>query len=1675
MFMMKNYSKKISRLLLIVTISIITGLQSFSQVNDSLRMQYDSLDTKYFPTGILYNRSTHFLYCWKFDSIAHQWNKDTSFTSSPYNYEAGNFNFKKSVYDFMYNDMLYSCNNDTILIQPDAYHINDSISKLTHDFPISLMHIQYNTLDPNAIKLGYITYDTNDNVYTLIPDTLWINDSIYSVNNNPDSSAYLAFEQNELNAAISTRSVLYKKFNSGIIKDSTNSYNWYLQLNINYNLPKSLFIHNDGIAYPDVKIDFDDGNGFVDVNWNSSISVTYNDTVLSQGGYPNYSYSKKYIKNIKVKYPQLSYDVIMGFDVAIIGMYAQEDTIIMTSTLGFDCPINEPNYSPSEGRVSIRYADSKFRKITKPIIVVEGFESALKDYGIIGYHGIVSGHIIDEDMNEQYPWLNEMRFLFDSLHDNGYDIIYVDHKDPKTWIQNNGLSVIKVIQYVNTQLKINGSNEKTIVMGASMGGLIVRYALRKMELDTCCHNTRLYVTFDTPHQGANIPPGIQHFVNDLGRHINDDAKESYEKAINSPAARQMLVYHIESSAATDRYNWQHLMDSIGHPQNCRQIALISGSEQGTAYLLNSPGDQLLQMRITFPMPYMYTTSLNTPSKNWSTIKNDTYLVNFNAYSESQSTVYYANTPSVALKNITYAWLLYGVTAISFTVADAIAIPNPPYLPPVSLFKIGAKTINNSMLSNFYQNSMATHSYSNNPYPLNYTSAPGGLSNTQEGIEKSGVVFGWLFGGFKTLKANSDKHSFIPSVSALDMHTTDLYQNIKTNYLANQAITEFDCYWATLRNDNSPLTNMMHVGINIDNRNWIQEQILADWELRAANGEYNGVLTGYYNYGRPGIHDQNIEYINQPYQTILYSLDIENNGVLYVNKQDVIGLSTGVLLPRHGSTFKLKTNCDACDTTVVRIKTGGQFVVGDLNNGILNKGEVHFCKNAQLEIFSNGQLIIKDSSRLIIEEGASLVIHNGAYILLDGPNAVLEIRGKIVIDDNSTLEPLGDGFIRFAAKMGTTNYNDFWDVGHNSSMVIASSGATAIKKAEVIENLYIPDSLNQYYQNAIIEIDSMIAIYSYGSIQAQNAIFTAMDTTKFYRSVSVFGQPNTRFGSCRFEFGNMGLYAAMGSGGNTITLDTCTFTKNYIGLYTMDQYISMDYCNASYNLDYGWVAAAMQGNCNATQSQFNNNGYSGIKFDSQLGVALVLRDAELNDNYQHGVEIESGVLQANCSEFMRNGQAGIYAKENSEINLSVNSKNAIRFNTTGILFNMAKSIRLEDGYNDFSSNQYYLIGEMMPDNYYIPNTSPYGIDIDNNLMPATFYTGVNTLPVNLYFYDPQHTASYQMPINGWTQNMNSLQCICISAYIAPNYDNYKAFEGLTSSSVIHTPMFPNTYLADALKSAAMQMSYGDAYTGNDTLAIAQFKEIFDTIPPSITDDEQWAVDHALGLMITALTNAIEHELIDPNRAMDGMPVDEYVAMIADEIQQRLNDVDYASQYAAEQEAYYQLLMAQMYRAAEHYDYALSILQNDNYFFNTTLQNQADYWNCICNAENQLLKGTIERSQYELQIDSCHEMSTARRAMFMPMFGSTIVNQDAKENQILGIYPNPAEQLIAVEFTKSVSMVRVQLSDLSGRLIWETTKTVNGKQLRLKLPKVSSGTYMLKTITVNQVFNNKIIIK
>jgi hypothetical protein len=149
--------------------------------------------------------------------------------------------------------------------------------------------------------------------------------------------------------------------------------------------------------------------------------------------------------------------------------------------------------------------------------------------------------------------------------------------------------------------------QKNVVLGFSMGGLVARYALRDMEVNNIVHDTRLNISFDSPHQGANVPVGFQAAVLHLagsgigvgvpgltynpasltfGRLSPDLGRAG--QLLNSPAARQMLRYQVAGSGNFIFFdNAQHTSfmneyRQLGYPvqSGIRNVVIANGSECG---------------------------------------------------------------------------------------------------------------------------------------------------------------------------------------------------------------------------------------------------------------------------------------------------------------------------------------------------------------------------------------------------------------------------------------------------------------------------------------------------------------------------------------------------------------------------------------------------------------------------------------------------------------------------------------------------------------------------------------------------------------------------------------------------------------------------------------------------------------------------------------------------------------------------------------------------------------------------------------------------------------------------------------------------------------------------------------------------------------------------------------
>ncbi|MFE5038196.1 esterase/lipase family protein [Streptomyces sp. NPDC056683] len=171
------------------------------------------------------------------------------------------------------------------------------------------------------------------------------------------------------------------------------------------------------------------------------------------------------------------------------------------------------------GTAWVYYAEGSDR-LTRPVIAVDGFNMGPSDIGML-WQGLDWG---------EYAFFSELRR-------RGRDLIVVGFHERSAAIQENADAVIEA---VNRAVATRVGDHRLAVGGFSMGGLVTRYALVKLESEQIDHQTGLYWSYDTPHRGAWIPIGLQAFAH-YSRKLND----GFSRQINSPAARQLLAWHIE--------------------------------------------------------------------------------------------------------------------------------------------------------------------------------------------------------------------------------------------------------------------------------------------------------------------------------------------------------------------------------------------------------------------------------------------------------------------------------------------------------------------------------------------------------------------------------------------------------------------------------------------------------------------------------------------------------------------------------------------------------------------------------------------------------------------------------------------------------------------------------------------------------------------------------------------------------------------------------------------------------------------------------------------------------------------------------------------------------------------------------------------------------------------------
>jgi hypothetical protein len=281
---------------------------------------------------------------------------------------------------------------------------------------------------------------------------------------------------------------------------------------------------------------------------------------------------------------------------------------------------NENRFIKGKNKLSFFYADCNNQVLRKPIIILDGLDPEDKRNGQEIYNKWFNYY------NYQGDYINLAR----QLRFQGFDVVivnmpeYIDDDCPSCppimggsdYIQRNAMVLVEIINQLNEQLVAAGSTEKLVIVGPSMGGQISRYALTYMEQKNMPHNCRLWVSFDSPHLGANLPIGLQHYINEMANMGSKDALKSRRINLEVPATREQLLDYAAAhngfvdiepkqdpmfTAYYNEQNTQGIPDPnngnlVGWPVNCRKISMISGTLNGFMQLEGRPSEIALRTK-----------------------------------------------------------------------------------------------------------------------------------------------------------------------------------------------------------------------------------------------------------------------------------------------------------------------------------------------------------------------------------------------------------------------------------------------------------------------------------------------------------------------------------------------------------------------------------------------------------------------------------------------------------------------------------------------------------------------------------------------------------------------------------------------------------------------------------------------------------------------------------------------------------------------------------------------------------------------------------------------------------------------------------------------------------------------------------------------------------------------
>lgn len=1188
------------------------------------------------------------------------------------------------------------------LPHPDVYrNICDTVTKHSHTIPVTLLHQAINRLNPTAIEDSLMTKENNQ---------------LFDVANRT-SSPYILDEVFMMAPARNkfVGETLRLKINSNLVFNNT-------QKNIQ-----------------DIYVDMDDGRGYTKTNLNQTSEATYDSSKTAAVSFKleytdGTTYKSHFDMEIEVPTMQTKASTIFPYDTPDLSHHLWSTETYLGDHAG--------------GTIHVAYACGH-TSIQKPFIWAEGYNPKVGS--------------IDLSLNYEKAWerlglekINDIP-LSQYLEEEGYDLIVLDYDKGGDELRRTALFIEEAVRWVNEQKHAAGSIEKNVYIGQSMGGMCGRTALRRMEVNGEDHEVGTYISFDSGHQGVNIPLGASY----LFRHIANlgivgliplsSFVQKVEDALdlaNLPASRTMPAFQPSgiNNLHDSYYDYQNHV--LGMPQNCEVLAIANGSKLGNSGTQEfSYGDLILKAKPN-------TISLLNLLTGWNKYTSSTIAVekSFMAFTvgfgvSTNIKVWALQSYSIDLERIYKGRINTFVFGIPVLFAYRVAkVKNKPAL----------------------------------------DSAPGGLifPHSLSGLPSSLQPDTYKLGGF----------CFTPTVSTLNHYVSGQFNGFQDAYvdfsnntdeIANHRVKHVQDYVGNVAQASYHTENNLLIGSFKNTKHTFFTSESARFMLYHLTGgdDLNEVTLSNrtYNYGVGDISGVN-SYANlgtkRTKSKITKLETIIGSGKVYINKYEPVAYTDNT---NNFHTFGhagnptvfsvwLAPDCDDNSPRHLKVKFGGEIVVGQYQH---QRGVLHIMPNATLTIQNGGKLKINEYSKIVVHPQGKLVIEDGGSIINDGKIELLddEIRGDggileyhdgatihmsydnseihfnggtLLIKDNATFtlnhSATQSGQIRFSGEsntiLGEAN-SKFEITGINNEDVIlimdeASEFYTFnynLNEDNLLEKFRVTNGkiISNSYSSGYISADLIVTNSKITNPSMQTASIACFDKVKIFSSdfTNINLECNQTYSNGSLLMLNTAVHynidngIAVRVGGKKYTINSCTFDIGDSGYGIYASNLSLP---SSIN-DCEFIGGS--------KHYISDNSNSLLKVSSSNFTTVQFGEAIIK---------KGGGLGLKCNAFTGSG-IGIIADKFSNLYLSpVPSSyanygyNSFTNNLRSIYFINSFVPQLNLGYNDFykTLGGSYFAGEIIM-------TNSVSIDAQKNAWNGTL-TSPPQSDFSIYSINPFATRS-----------------------------------------------------------------------------------------------------------------------------------------------------------------------------------------------------------------------------------------------------------------------------------------------------------------------------------------------